>query len=524
MPDRLSRLLKADAWDYNPGRRTFGTSSLCSDTEQIWSTRACSERRLAAPSTLTVALFQTVVESMELGKEQKLEQLEKVLQSRTLQNSESLKAFLRFVVEKTIADRDALLKEYTIATEVFGRNSDYDPRIDSVVRVQAGRLRTKLQEYYTTEGKSDQIIIDLPKGHYHPVFNCPNPQPGQEIALAATGAPANGATAANESGATTTTGEHPVVGDNFARGKGKRLIVLLGALVVLLGVAVLALAFSNRELRRQAAGTDPVLKTEDFKAVWSPFVDDPAAPLLVLSNPTVYRFLNEADPASLKQRALELAPDQARSLADAPEFKGQWTGGASPHLIPSLGMYTGMGEAIGLYRLTDLFRTSDKTILLKQSRHVSAADLKYRNVILLGSIYVNEWTRRLPSVENFNYTFSATIENRNPLPGEEREYKPQFNETGELAVDYALITVKPNVSGEHAVMTLAGIFSEGTEAAAEFVTTRNHLAVLGQRLRQLGGQGAPPKYYQALLKVEAENGTPTTITLISLRALPEPGK
>jgi len=50
------------------------------------------------------------------------------------------------------------------------------------------------------------------------------------------------------------------------------------------------------------------------------------------------------------------------------------------------------------------------------------------------------------------------------------------------------------------------------------------LTVLGQRLRQLGGQNAPPKYYQALLKVQVENGTPTTITLLSLRALPEPGK
>jgi hypothetical protein len=247
--------------------------------------------------------------------------------------------------------------------------------------------------------------------------------------------------------------------------------------------------------------------------------------LLVLSNPTVYRFLNDADPNSLERRAIQLTPEQTRSLLKAPEFRGQYTGGESPRLIPSLGMYTGMGEAVGVYRLTDLLRASDKTILLRQSRHVSAAELKYRNVILLGSIYVNEWSRRLPTVENFVYTFSATIENRDPLPGEEREYKPQFNEqTGEMSVDYALITVKPNVSGEHAVMTLAGIFSEGTEAAAEFVTTRNHLNLLGQRLRLLGGRNAPPKYYQALLKVEVENGTPTTITLLSLRALPEAGK
>jgi hypothetical protein len=73
-------------------------------------------------------------------------------------------------------------------------------------------------------------------------------------------------------------------------------------------------------------------------------------------------------------------------------------------------------------------------------------------------------------------------------------------------------------------MTLAGIFSEGTEAAAEFVTARNHLSLLGERLRHLRGQNPPPKYYQALLKVEVENGTPTTITLLSLRDLPEPGR
>lgn len=459
---------------------------------------------------------------MKLDKEQKLEQLEKVLHSRTLQNSESLKAFLRFVVEKTVDNEDVLLKEYTIATEVFGRNSEYDPRIDSVVRVQAGRLRTKLHEYYTTEGKGDQIVIDLPKGHYHPVFNCPHTESLHETSSGAThtteGVDSNG------HARTAVADRSSQVASSSRPRKGKAVLLLLCGLVVLLGVAVLALYFSNRELRRQqaTASADPSLNTEEFKAVWSPFINDPEAPLLVLSNPPLFRFLNEADPVSLAERAIPLTPEQTRTLVESPEFKGQWTGGNTPKLVPSLGMYTGMGEAIGVYRLTDLLRASNKTILLRQSRHVSAADLKYRNVILLGSIYVNEWSRRLPSVENFVYTFNATIENRNPQSDEPREYKPQFNEqTGQLAVDYALITVKPNVSGEHAVMTLAGVFSEGTEAAAEFVTTRNHMTVLGQRLRQLGGQNAPPKYYQALLKVEVENGTPTTITLISLRALPE---
>ncbi|HJQ30859.1 MAG TPA: hypothetical protein VJ866_01695 [Pyrinomonadaceae bacterium] len=462
---------------------------------------------------------------MELGREQKLAQLEKVLQSRTLQNSESLKAFLRFVVEKTVEDEGALLKEYTIATEVFGRNSDYDPRIDSVVRVQAGRLRTKLQEYYTTEGKGDPVVIDLPKGHYHPVFVRAREEGEGAASQSAAQTPnppqANGhaAAVAQADAAPRAEGRRPSV-------RGRTVTYLLAGLVVLFAAAALTLYLSNRKQQQAATeGADPTLSTDESRAVWSLFVDDPQPPLLVLSSPTVIRFINGADPEALSARAIPLSPEQTRLLGSAPEFKGQWAGGESPRLIPSLGMYTGMGEAIGLHRLTDLFRTANKNILLKQSRQVSAADLKYRNVILLGSIYVNEWSRRLPSVEKFSYTFNATIENHDPQPGEEREFKPQFDpQTGALVTDYALVTVKPNVSGEHAVMNLAGIFSEGTEAAAEFVTARNHLAALGQRLRQLGGAAGPPRYYQALLKVGVENGTPTTIELISLHALPEPSQ
>src|SRR5689334_12585623 len=108
---------------------------------------------------------------MEVSREEKLEQLERVLQSHVLHSSDSLRGFLRFVVSKAVDNQESQLKEYVIATEVFGRNDDYNPRIDSTVRVQAGRLRTKLHEYYSTEGKGDRVIIDLPKGQYMPVFS-----------------------------------------------------------------------------------------------------------------------------------------------------------------------------------------------------------------------------------------------------------------------------------------------------------------------------------------------------------------
>ncbi|HYX40113.1 MAG TPA: hypothetical protein VE821_00375, partial [Pyrinomonadaceae bacterium] len=84
---------------------------------------------------------------------------------------------------------------------------------------------------------------------------------------------------------------------------------------------------------------------------------------------------------------------------------------------------------------------------------------------------------------------------------------------------YALITVKPNISETNEVMMLAGVYSQGTEAAAEFVTNKSYLNQLNQRLQQLKPTGSAPRHYQALLKVSVENGIPTTISILALHEL-----
>jgi hypothetical protein len=84
--------------------------------------------------------------------------------------SERLSRFLRFVTESHLADPNADLKESLIATEIYGRNRDYDPKQDSIVRTEAARLRAKLLEYYSGAGATDPVIIELPKGCYTPEF------------------------------------------------------------------------------------------------------------------------------------------------------------------------------------------------------------------------------------------------------------------------------------------------------------------------------------------------------------------
>src|SRR5438046_1835960 len=96
-------------------------------------------------------------------------QLERVLASPGFARNERLSRFLRFIVERRLEGRDDELKESLIGIEVFG-NRDYDPSQDSVVRTEASRLRARLAAYYAAEGRSDSVIIELPKGGYVPVF------------------------------------------------------------------------------------------------------------------------------------------------------------------------------------------------------------------------------------------------------------------------------------------------------------------------------------------------------------------
>jgi TolB-like protein len=97
-------------------------------------------------------------------------QLDRLLASTMFANAARMSRFLKFVVERTLAGEGERLKEYVIGVEVFDRAADYDPRVDSIVRVEAARLRSKLAEYYAGEGSSDAVVLSLPKGGYAAVI------------------------------------------------------------------------------------------------------------------------------------------------------------------------------------------------------------------------------------------------------------------------------------------------------------------------------------------------------------------
>ncbi len=96
--------------------------------------------------------------------------LDRLLVSAALQHSPQLQRFLRFLVAESLAGHGDRLKEYVIGVEVFGRPATYDPRLDSLVRVEARRLRAALDEYYAGDGRRDPIVIEIAKGSYQPAF------------------------------------------------------------------------------------------------------------------------------------------------------------------------------------------------------------------------------------------------------------------------------------------------------------------------------------------------------------------
>jgi len=94
--------------------------------------------------------------------------MERILSSGMFIRSKRLGRFLRFTVEQYLEGRQDALKEYLVGVEVFNKSETFDPRIDSIVRVEARRLRSKLDKYYATEGKDDSLVIQFRKGSYVP--------------------------------------------------------------------------------------------------------------------------------------------------------------------------------------------------------------------------------------------------------------------------------------------------------------------------------------------------------------------
>lgn len=188
-------------------------------------------------------------------------ELERILASRCFEQAARSSGFLRFVVEQTLAGQGERLKGYTIAVEVFGRPPDFDAQTDPLVRVEAGRLRRRLIEYYVDEGRDNPVRLELPRGSYSVVGtytarNAPTTPAAADILLGPmpTERPAENEAASN-------------------RRRWRRIRSVLVATVILAGLGVIV--FQQSEVSRLGSATPTAVAGDAGKPplVVQPFED-----------------------------------------------------------------------------------------------------------------------------------------------------------------------------------------------------------------------------------------------------------
>lgn len=444
---------------------------------------------------------------MDVTRDDKLEQLEKILQSRALHGSENLKAFLRYVVVNAVDHCEIFLKEYTIATEVFGRDRDYDSRNDSVVRVQAGRLRSKLLEYYATEGNNDKVVIDLPKGHYTPAF----------------------AYSLKRNGSISGAGAESVISSSAKSAYGTRrwggaLFVALTLLCAVLSVLAL---FYRGEARRSAAllsaKTAESPDVQSASPLWGDLLHSNEPVLVAFSN-TLFQGTAEAGMKLLKPLD---SPERNFGSPPLPEQAGAKAKGGrvvTEH-------YTGVGEVLGVYALGDLFCRFGHPFHVKRSLLLNWDDLKTENIVVLGSPAENFLLRDLPQRQDFvfglvkdgrqNATFGLT--NTVPHAGEQNTYlaRQEGPSRSQISEDYALISFLRGLEPQRRLVILAGVTTFGTQAAAEYVTKPEYVRDLVEHLNLSPPGEAPrlPPYYEIVVKVKVNGGVPLQISYVTHHVL-----
>ncbi len=410
---------------------------------------------------------------MEIGVEEIQAQVDRLIRSKTFETSEVHRRLLQYLAEKTIRGEADRLKEYTIGLEAFGKPSTYDPRQDSIVRLQVGRLRQKLTSYYQTEAPRDDLVITLPKGAFKLSFR-----------------PVNTKSDAQES---------PV------SSKPTWLLkALAGGLTVSL-IWALAATFLLPSHRVFGAAE----WTPELEALWAPYLQSNRSLLLCLGAPLFVRIPGYGffrDPKANDWDEIRKS-DRTEALLKAL---------GTDELNPAYS-FTGVGEASAGVLLSKLLSSRKPELLLTRSNLLSWQQISDHDVIFIGPPKFNRQLQAAALTQDIVVEPDG-VRNLKPRSGE-----PEFLEDrivpGKLSEGetHALISRIPGLSGVGEFLIIAGNASPDTLAAAEWLTQPWRAKELVSRLR--GASGQLPRYFQVVLKVSFKQGIPVESSYVFHHAL-----
>lgn len=421
-----------------------------------------------------------------LSRAECLRQIDRMVASSLLQGSDALCRLLQYLAHHTLNFPFDHLKEYTIATELFGRPQDFDPQSDASIRVQIGRLRNKIAEYNSSIGIDDPVVVELPKGKHALSFQRrvrqPVPVPVPEPVSEPTPEPA----------ATVAISE-PETRRSSPRSLALSLAILASSLLFCGTLFYMVHARATSASVKQVA-VDAVPAV--FRTFWGPFLKGPEEPFLVYANAN---FVGTADSG---MRYFDPVRDSRDQI--------------SQH-------YTGVGEVMGVLELQQLFQQlGGARFRVKRSGLFTLDDARDNNLIFVGSPTENLTLNQIPNTREFAFRRQPAGPNRwqevivdlHPGAGEASLYVPT-PQTRPMEVDYAVVSLTRGLEHRRWTLILAGVSTVGTQAAVDFVCDKASLEQLLALLNPKGPRKLRP--FEALLRVKVANDVPLQSQLVVLR-------
>lgn len=410
------------------------------------------------------------------------DQLERVVQSNSLKRSRRLQQFLRYITELTLAGEGSKINEYLLGVDVFERGSDYNAAEDSIVRRQAHALRHKLGEYYGAEGKLDPILIEMPLGHYVPIFK-PNDQ------AASVAVPAG-----------------------LLRTPTARYVVVIAMLATAGLASAYWLGLATARQGSTAAGGSAPYSSQAVQELWSAWLTAEEGPLLCFSSPLMAIVKDyatpvpaNADPPRLTLPEVLTEPFRERlGLTDDGYF----------YITPTISE-TKSGESLGAVQLTNLFASQGLPVRATRSVLLTWEDFRQENLILFGHTEQNPWLA--PLLANYPLQLQDTsgerqrrIVNTDPRPNDPEYYEINYpSQEGESTVEYALVSMLPGTDDLRELLIVSGLNTQATLMAVEFLTDEERVVQLLDSLRREAPEHSGHWRFQLVLRAEVREQVPT---------------
>ncbi|RSL19032.1 hypothetical protein EDE15_4645 [Edaphobacter aggregans] len=455
--------------------------------------------------------------------EQCEDQVRRVLRSTTFRNATTLQQLLGFLAFRSIAGAAENLKEYTIGVEALGRKSDFDPKIDPIVRVQSHRLRVKLKEYYEVEGRHDPILILIPKGHYLPTFEVVSSTQtraesiGSEI-VASDPLLADGDGRRHQQTASPRSVER---NQGVAKRWTRPQAIFLAAMLAVFALAGYWLGRlrsngpSESDFTTASAWPSNERKPHDSAELfWWKFLDNDVSPVigypdavfLLDDSNDLFRFRHGAS----DNRGAVVDPHLARQFASNSKLVGM----AGPLYYEN--GYTGTGELESIAMLSGLLNRIGAKPIIKASRDITPDDLDRHNVILLGSPFQNVAVAQLLTVGDFSFRnpderheqWRGQIIDTHPAVGSKAIYTTERDvSTRMLTTDYSLVTITAGVTPGRHIAFLGGLDTKGTQGATMFATSVSGIEEIEKALAAPASTNHEnPTPFQALVRVKLAKG------------------